>query len=194
MKKLLIMLLKIGLSVGIVAYLVIRAAGDPTSLVAPVRQYLSELDPGLPVTIMTVQDHLKLSTGSAKGGAVLVGIFGLLAVVLAMVGVYGVMSYTVTQRINEFGVRMALGADRQTIVRTVLGWGTRTTLVGVIAGLVLAGVAARLLSTFLFGVRPLDPLVFLGVTAFLVVIAQLACFVPAQLASRADPVAALRVK
>ena len=175
-------------------YLVIESSGDPTSLMAPVRQYLSELDPGLPVTIMTMEDHLKLSTGDAKGGAVLVGIFGLLAVVLAMVGVYGVMSYTVTQRINEFGVRMALGADRQSIVWTVLGWGARTTLVGVIAGLILAGVAARLLSTFLFGVRPLDPLVFLGVAAFLVVIAQLACFVPARLASRADPVAALRVK
>ncbi|MCK5652982.1 MAG: FtsX-like permease family protein, partial [Gemmatimonadetes bacterium] len=115
-------------------YLVIESSGDPTSLMAPVRQYLSELDPGLPVTIMTMEDHLKLSTGDAKGGAVLVGIFGLLAVVLAMVGVYGVMSYTVTQRINEFGVRMALGADRQSIVWTVLGWGARTTLVGVIAG------------------------------------------------------------
>jgi ABC-type antimicrobial peptide transport system permease subunit len=124
----------------------------------------------------------------------MVGVFGLLALVLATVGLYGVMWYSVVQRTREFGVRLALGASPEGVVRMVLGRGMRTTLVGVVLGFILAAVASRILSGFLYGVAPLDPLVFSLVAVVLLAVGQAASYLPARYASRADPVVVLRAE
>jgi ABC-type antimicrobial peptide transport system permease subunit len=124
----------------------------------------------------------------------LVGAFGLLALVLATVGLYGVMSYTVSQRTREFGVRMALGATQTGIAKMVLRRGFRTTVTGVAIGIVLASVVTRVLSGFLYGVNTLDPVVFTLVPATLLAIGQLASYLPAHLASRTDPVEVMRTE
>jgi len=117
-----------------------------------------------------------------------------LALVLAAVGLYGVMSYTVSQRTREFGVRMALGANQAGIAKQVLGRGMKTTMLGVAIGLVLAVAATRLLAGFLYGVDTLDPTVFLLVTVILIVVGQLASYLPARLASKTDPMKTLRME
>jgi ABC-type antimicrobial peptide transport system permease subunit len=123
---------------------------------------------------------------------ILLGVFAALALVLAAIGIYGVLSYTVGQRTKEIGVRMALGAQRTHVLGIVLRDGAWMTLAGVVIGAVVAFFATRLMSSVLFGVRPTDPLTFLSVAALLSAIALLACYIPAQRAMRVDPIEALR--
>jgi ABC-type antimicrobial peptide transport system permease subunit len=137
---------------------------------------------------------MRLSLTDARAPTILIGTFGLLALILAMTGVYGVMAYIVSQRTHEFGVRTALGADSNQIVLMVLRRGMRTTLVGIAVGLVLSAAATRLLAGFLYEVSPLDPIVYLAVALALALISIVACLVPARLASRVDPMVALRVE
>ena len=175
--------------------LVVRTQGNVSALALQLTSAIRDVAPHLPPpTAMTGQQYLEYSVGNAKMPAVLVGAFGLLALVLAMVGLYGVMWYGVTQRTREFGVRLALGASEQKVVRMVLGKGLKTTLLGVVLGFLLALAATRVLSGLLYGVGPIDPFVFSVVPVVLLGIGQLASYFPARHAARANPVVVMRAE
>jgi predicted permease len=175
--------------------LVVRATGDASVLARQISAEVREMAPNLPPAVaLTTQEYLQYSVGDAKGPAVMVGVFGLLALVLASVGLYGVMWYSVTQRTREFGVRLALGASEGEVVRMVLGKGLRTTLGGVVLGFILALGVTRVLSGLLYGVGTMDPLVFSLVPAILLGIGQMASYLPARHASKSDPVVVLKAE
>jgi predicted lysophospholipase L1 biosynthesis ABC-type transport system permease subunit len=173
--------------------LVVRTEGDPQSVAEPVRAAIWRVDREQPVWRIR---PLTLSMENQLGGRMfvmrLIGAFALLAVVLATIGVYGVMSYVVARRRQEMGIRMALGAGRKQLVAMVLRQGMRTVGVALLVGLVAAVAAARLLETQLFGVTATDPLTYLLVPVALMAIALLACYLPARRASTVDPLIALR--
>jgi predicted permease len=175
--------------------LVVRTAGDPAAMIAPLSAEVRRLAPNVPEsTVLTVPQYLEYSVGAAKAPALLVGAFGMLALALAAVGLYGVMSYSVGQRRREFGVRIALGATQAGIVTMVLRGGLKTTLAGMAIGIVLAIVGTRLLAGFLYDVSPLDPVVLILALLTLLAVGPLASFVPARSASSTDPVEALRLE
>ena len=132
------------------------------------------------------------SISSKRFTMTLLGVFAFLALLLASIGIYGVLSYMVGQRTKEIGVRMALGAQKFDVLRMVMRDGARMTIIGVILGLIGALALTRLMRTMLYGVRPTDPLTFVSVAALLCIIAMLACYVPARRAMRVDPIEALR--
>jgi putative ABC transport system permease protein len=174
-------------------HLVLRTASDPLSLLAAVEDVIHKADPTLPVAHVLTMDNLLSGTFSPRRfAAVLIGIFAGLALLLAAVGIYGVMSYTVGQRTQEIGVRMALGAQPRNVLRLILGRGTRLAIAGIAVGLVGALALSRLLATLLFGVRPTDPITFTAVAALLLLVALAACTIPARRAMRVDPMVALR--
>jgi putative ABC transport system permease protein len=174
-------------------YFVIRASSNPEALVAAVTEIIHKADATLPVTqVITMDDLLSTSVSPRRFSAVLVGIFAVLAVSLAAVGIYGVMSYVVRQRTNEIGIRMALGAQPGDVRRLVVNHGAKLTAIGVAIGLAGALALTRVLSSMLFGVKPTDPLTFSGVALLLAGVAALACYVPARRAMRVDPMVALR--
>jgi putative ABC transport system permease protein len=174
-------------------YLVVRTASDPLAIVAAVRDVVHKVDPNLPVTrVMTMDSLLSDSVSPRRFSAVLIGIFAALALLLAAVGIYGVMSYTVSQRTQEIGVRMALGAQVDTVRGMILGQTLKLTLLGVGIGLAGSFVAARFLASLLFGVGTYDPVTFLGVAALLIGVALAASYIPARRAMRVDPIVALR--
>jgi len=154
---------------------------------------IHKADPNLPVThVMTMDGLLTDSISPRRFSATLVGVFAVLAVVLAAVGIYGVMSYTVSQRTQEIGVRMALGAQLASVRTMILGQTLKLTLIGVAIGLAGAFVVARFLTSLLFGVGTYDPVTFLGVASLLVAVALAASYLPARRAMRVDPIVALR--
>jgi len=174
-------------------YVVVRTASDPVALATGVTDVIHKADPNLPVThVMTMDGLLTDSISPRRFSATLVGVFAMLAVVLAAVGIYGVMSYTVSQRTQEIGVRMALGAQLASVRRMILGQTLKLTLIGVALGLAGAFVVARFLTSLLFGVGMYDPVTFLGVAALLVAVALAASYIPARRAMRVDPIVALR--
>jgi putative ABC transport system permease protein len=174
-------------------YVVVRTETDPLSLAAAVAEVIRKAAPDLPVThVMTMDELLEGSVSPRRFSAMLVGIFAILAVVLAAVGIYGVMSYTVSQRTQEIGVRMALGAQAANVRSMILMQTIKLTALGVAIGLAGAFLVARLLSSLLFGVGTHDPLTFLGVTLLLIVVAVVAAYIPARRAMRVDPIVALR--
>ena len=174
-------------------YVVVRTASDPVALAAAVTEVIHKADPYLPVThVMTMEGLLTDSISPRRFSATLVGVFAMLAVVLAAVGIYGVMSYTVSQRTQEIGVRMALGAQLASVRSMILGQTLKLTLIGVALGLAGAFVVTRFLASLLFGVGMYDPLTFLGVAALLVAVALAASYIPARRAMRVDPIVALR--
>jgi ABC-type antimicrobial peptide transport system permease subunit len=132
------------------------------------------------------------SVASSRFRAMLFGVFAALALVLAVIGIYGVMAYSVSQRTNEIGIRMALGAQRGEVMRLVLGQGTKLTLLGVVLGITAAVALTHLMSSLLFSVSATDPLTFVGVDILLTLVALAACYVPARRAMRVDPMIALR--
>jgi predicted permease len=173
--------------------LVVHTTGNPNTLFAAVRQAVQTLDENLPAQeIKTLDEFIAFSFWPMQMGARLVGAFGLLGLLLASVGLYGVMSYTVAARTREIGVRMALGAERGDVLRLIVGQGLVLALCGAGTGLVLALVATRVLQRFLFGVGATDPLTFLGVALLLTLVALLACWIPARRATKVDPMIALR--
>jgi putative ABC transport system permease protein len=173
---------------------VISTTGEPRRVIQDVRSEVRALDSNLPVTIVTVEQYLRQSFGTAALTALLVGTFGVLALVLAMVGVYGVMSYSVSQRTHEFGIRMALGAGRRAVLSMVMAGGLRTALIGVAIGLLMATLTTRLLTGFLFGVSALDPIVFVTVSLLLAITVLLACYLPARWAAKVDPLTACKAE
>jgi predicted permease len=171
----------------------VRTNGDPMAALPTVRSTVQELDRQLPlVQVQTISQLLDQVLWAARFGASLLLIFGLLALTLAAIGIYGVMSYNVQQRRQELGIRMALGAQKRDVLRLVLGQGLWLAGGGAIAGLILAFLMARGISALLFGVHALDPATFAGVPLLLIAIALLACYIPARRATKVDPIVALR--
>jgi len=175
--------------------LVVKTRRDPRAMVRTLSSEVQELVPGLPASnAMTVREYLEYSQGGARGPAVLVGVFGLLALVLASVGLFGVMFYGVNQRTREFGVRLAIGATTKGVTRLVLLRGLKLTLVGMVLGTLLTLAVTRVMTGFLFQVSPLDPLVYASGIVVLLGVGQLASYLPARFAARADPMTALRAE
>ncbi|MEO6726499.1 MAG: ADOP family duplicated permease, partial [Blastocatellia bacterium] len=173
--------------------LLVHTDGNPQALFAAVRREVQALDENLPAQeIKTLDEFIAFSFWPMQMGARLVGAFGFLGLLLASVGLYGVMSYAVAARTREIGVRMALGAERRDVLRLVVGQGLVLTLFGAGAGLALAFVVTRVLRRFLFGIGATDPLTFLGVALLLTLVALLACYLPARKATKVDPLVALR--
>jgi len=173
--------------------LLARTTARPESVIGAIRGEFRNLDPNLPVTdVKPLTEHMKLSLFPARAVAALLAAFGILALALAAIGIFGVMSYAVSQRTREIGIRMALGAGAREIFKLIVGHGLLLTLIGVGVGLALALVATRLLSTLLYNVSAVDPLTFAGVTSLLVTVAFLACYFPARRAMKTDPMIALR--
>jgi putative ABC transport system permease protein len=173
--------------------LVARAASDPSNLVAAAREQVWALDKNLPVTnVKNLSQFFSDSVAQRRFNAILLGLFAAVALLLAAIGIYGVMSYTVSQRTQEIGVRIALGANPGDVVRMVVGRGLRLILIGTAAGLALSAALTRLMSALLFDVSATDPLTYALVTLLLVAVALLACYVPARRAAAADPLVALR--
>ena len=175
--------------------LAVRTAIDPLALSLQIQKQIAALDPELPVSdVLTMQQIIAQSLSNASLSATLVLAFAVLSLVLASVGLYGVLSYLMTQRTGEIGIRIALGAQREQVLRLMLGDGLRPALYGLVLGLAASAAAVRLIESMLYGTRPLDPGIFAAVAATLLVVAALACLVPAWRASRIDPMQALRME
>ncbi|MGB6495360.1 MAG: FtsX-like permease family protein, partial [Candidatus Acidiferrum sp.] len=172
---------------------VMRTAGDPSLQTAALRSALAEIDPNQPlVNVRTMEQNMAATVAQPRFRAWLIGIFAALALVLAAVGVYGVMSYTVTQRTSEIGVRVTMGAQPEDVFRIIIRECLRLSLWGVGIGLLTALALTRLLRTFLFGISAYDPVTFVSVSILLTLVAVAACYFPARRATRVDPLVALR--
>ncbi|MBN1505962.1 MAG: ABC transporter permease [Sedimentisphaerales bacterium] len=174
-------------------YLVVRTVSDPMSLAASVRQIVRSVEKDKPIlSVGTMQERIDRSVLPQRLRTRLLGVFASAGLLLAMVGVYGMVSYSVAQRVREFGIRRALGAREATIIRLVVRQALWLVAVGLSLGLAGAAAFARLLKTFLFQVQPLDPVIFAAVPVFLAAVILLASYVPARRAARIDPMVALR--
>jgi len=172
---------------------VVRSAGDPAMLTTAVRQAIRAIDPDEATsTFRTMEDVVSRSASGDRFNTLLLGAFGGIALLLTAAGIFGVLSYLVTQRTREIGLRMALGARRVDVLRVIVGNGARLTLFGLCIGVAVAVVVTRWMSSILFDVKPTDPLTFVAVAAVLSVVAFLASYVPARRAMRVDPMVALR--
>jgi putative ABC transport system permease protein len=173
--------------------LLVRTAGDAETQTPDIRRAIARVDQQLAVgTVVTLEGIERQATGRHRFRAMLVMTFAALALVLAMVGVFGVLAYSVQQRVREFGVRIALGATTAQVLGLVMGSAGRVVGAGAAIGLGLALIFAQALSTFLFGVPPRDPLTFAAVTIVLAMTAAVACAIPAFRASRVDPAVTFR--
>ncbi|HKC85992.1 MAG TPA: FtsX-like permease family protein, partial [Blastocatellia bacterium] len=173
--------------------LVIRAVVDPSSLAAAVRGAVSAIDPDQPVAnIKPMSRLLADSVARPRFNYLLLTVFAAVAMILTITGVYGVMSYAVARRTREMGIRLALGARGQDVLKLVIGQGMKPVIAGVALGLAGAYALTRVMATLLFDVSATDPSVFIGVAALLATVALLACYLPARRATKIDPVIALR--
>jgi len=173
--------------------LTVRTAGDPAGLTEPVRREVAAIDPQLPVTEVRAMDQIDAeSLSGTRFTLLLVGAFAAVAVLLAAVGIYGVMSYSVTERVHEIGVRMALGAQHREIVQMIVRHGLRLAAAGIAAGAIAGIAVTHLLAKLLYGVRATDPATFAAVAVVCAAAALLACYAPARRAVAVDPAIALR--
>ena len=179
-------------SFGSLPVVAVRTAGDPLAVVPFLQEALADVSPGAQVNATALETILSATAAQPRFYALCASIFGGVALLLAAFGLYGVPSYTVSQRRREIGVRMALGAGRGQVVRLVVGQGGALVAAGVVLGLVAAATASRIVESVLFGVTPADPPTFTAVTAVLVGVALLACWLPARRAARIDPMNVLR--
>jgi predicted permease len=175
--------------------LTVRASGDPATALGMARAEVQALDRLLPITnVSTFREILRQSLWAPRMGASLLAVFGALSLVLAVIGIYGVMSYSVSQRTRELGLRMALGADESSLLKLVVRQGVTLAAVGIAVGLGLSFALTRLVSNLLFDVRAHDPLIFAGVPVLLGLAALVASVQPALRAARVDPTLALRIE
>ncbi len=173
--------------------LVIRTSTPPLGQISAVRKAIHDLDPQLPAyNPQTLSQIVSKSSQQQSFLALLLALFAALALILAAVGIYGVISYSVSQRTHEIGIRIALGAQKRDVLQLVLGQGLRLALAGVGIGIVAALVLTRLMTSLLYGVKPSDPLTFVVVSGVLIAVALLACYIPARRAAKVDPMVALR--
>ncbi|MFN0105918.1 MAG: FtsX-like permease family protein, partial [Bryobacteraceae bacterium] len=174
-------------------YLLVKTPGDPRTIVGAVRAQIFRLDPTLPVAqVRLMSEVIDAATTRPRFLTVLLSLFSLIALALAAVGIYGVMAYTVAQRTQEFGIRMAIGAGSSDVLWMVLSQGMRIGLIGVGFGAAGAFALTRLLRQLLFGIDSFDPATFVITAALLTVVILAACYVPARRATRVDPIVALR--
>jgi putative ABC transport system permease protein len=174
-------------------FFVLKAAGDPAALVSNVRSAVARLDTELTVdNIATMEQRVADSVARPRFYAVLLGIFASIAVALAAVGIYGIMSYSVSQRTREIGIRIALGAETREVLGLVLRQGMTLAAIGIMVGLGGALAVSRYLENMLFGITPFDGSTFAAVLILLTAISAIACYVPARRATRVDPIIALR--
>jgi predicted permease len=172
--------------------IVVRATGQPQSLIPAMRATVESLRPNVPLRFRTLDQVFSSSLDQRRFILSLFGVFGAIALLIAAIGVYGVMAYTVTQRAQEIGIRMALGATAADALRLALGQGMKLALTGVAMGLLAAFALTRLMKSLLFGVEATDPLSFTTMALLLTIVALLACLIPARRATRVDPMVALR--
>ena len=173
--------------------LVVRSSVEPSSLSASVRQAVNEVDRSVPVADVKPMDHIvSESITQPRFNLFLLGLFGSVAMILSAAGIYGVTAYTVTQRTRELGIRIALGAQVGDVLKMILGQGMAVIGVGLVVGLAAAFALMRLLRSLLFGVGENDPLTFVAITVVLVLVALIACYIPARRATKVDPLVALR--
>jgi putative ABC transport system permease protein len=172
---------------------IVKGSSDPTQLISSVRQQVKAIDPDQPIYNIRTMDEIRAeSVAPERLNLTLLSIFAGLALVLAIVGIYGVMSYAVTQRTHEIGIRMAIGAQTWDVFRMILRQGMTMALIGVGLGLIGAFALTRLMTTMLFGVAPTDPLTFTVIAVLLTAVALLACYLPGRRATKVDPVVSLR--
>lgn len=173
--------------------LLVRTSGDPALLTATVRQAVAAIDKDQPISDVRTMDQIVTQAEAGhRFPMVLLGVFAALALILAGTGIYGVVSYGVSQRTHEIGIRMALGAQKTDVLRHVLGEGMVLAVIGVGIGIAAAAGLTRFLASLLYGVKPTDPLMFIAVSLILAGVALLACYIPARRATKVDPVVALR--
>jgi putative ABC transport system permease protein len=173
--------------------LVVRTSGDPATLASSVRGAIAEIDPAQPIYDMqTLEQLVAKSLGQRRFTLMLMLLFGVIALVLSAVGIYGVMAFAVTQRTQEIGIRMALGARAFDVLRLIIGSGMLLAAIGVVIGLGGAFAITRLMTSLLFGVSPTDVFTFALVSTGLLLVALLACYLPARRAMKVDPLIALR--
>jgi predicted lysophospholipase L1 biosynthesis ABC-type transport system permease subunit len=172
---------------------VAKARGEPTALIEPLRALIAGQDPSLPLfRVRTMEQLTRAAVAQPRVFLLLLGIFAAASVLLAAIGIYGVMAHAVSQRTREIGLRMALGADRDTVLRMVVGHALTLATIGLAIGLVLGAGAGRLMRGLLFGVEPFDPMTFAAAGAGFVLVALAASALPAIRAARVDPADALR--
>jgi putative ABC transport system permease protein len=175
------------------AVIEVRTAANPGDSVAAMQKAAQALDKNLPVGSVQTQDEIvNRSLGGERALSLLTTFFGLLALLLASIGLYGTMSHSVGQRTKEIGIRIALGAERQNVLNMVLREGMLLALAGIVVGLTLGAALTRLLSNQLYNLSPTDPLTFTSVSLFLMAVALVASYIPARRAMRVDPMVVLR--
>jgi predicted permease len=173
-------------------FVILHTTGDPKKLAGDLRRAIQSVDPEIPVPeVITMEEMLADSTASRRWTVALLGAFAGLALALALVGIYGVMSWTVAQRTRDIGIRVALGATARQVLREVVAYGMRLSVAGLILGFAGAFAARRFLATLVYGVSPADPWIYIGVALLMLLVALAACLVPALRASRVDPLVAL---
>jgi len=173
----------------------IRTAGDPEALIGPIRRVIVALDPTVPVSrIETMERLLSASLARERFSMLLLTLFAGVALLLATVGIYGVTSYSVSQRTVEVGIRLAVGADRSDVLKLVMADGAKLALGGVVLGLLGAAALSRIMASQLYGVEAIDPSTFALVAVVLASVAMVATYIPAQRAARIDPVTALQAE
>jgi putative ABC transport system permease protein len=172
---------------------ILKAAGDPNQLIGAVRQQVKAIDSDQPIYNVRTMDQIRAeSVAPERLNLTLLSIFAGIALVLAVVGIYGVMSYSVTQRTHEIGIRMAVGAQPWDVFRMVIGQGMMLALIGIVVGLIGAFGLTRLMATMLFGVEPTDPATFAAIALLLILVALVACYLPSRRATKVDPMISLR--
>jgi putative ABC transport system permease protein len=173
--------------------LAVRSSVEPMNLANAVRQEVWAIDSNIPITdVRTMENILANVTSQPRFNTILLGIFAAVALALAGVGIYGVLSYSVTQRTREIGVRIALGAQQGDVLKMIVRQGMFLTLLGVGLGLMASFVMTRLMAGLLYGVSATDPAIFMIITLLLIAVALLACWIPARRAAKVDPIIALR--
>jgi putative ABC transport system permease protein len=171
---------------------ILRTSLSPAAVASWMRSTVASLDPTVPVTVVSMSQRVSQSEAQPRFNAALLGIFAALGILLAAVGTYGVLAFLVVQRTQEIGVRIALGAHPRDVMTLILAQGAKLALAGLTLGVAGAFALTRSMKALLFGVTPADPLIFAGVAIFLVIVALVACYLPARRAMKVDPMIALR--